>query len=114
MNRAGGTPALRGTALGVACAVLLLTGMLQGTARGTGHGGRQLLRYRTAWIGNSFGGGPKWVQNFIEGLAVTADGTVICASTWDEAGREYGFYRDGEKKETTVTITERPSRMGRP
>jgi serine protease Do len=25
-----------------------------------------------------------------------------------------GFYRDGEKKETTVTITERPSRMGRP
>ncbi|NLI01022.1 MAG: hypothetical protein GX446_16190 [Chthonomonadales bacterium] len=54
------------------------------------------LAYRTTWIGNSFGGGPRWVQNFIEGMAVAPDGTVVCASTWDEAGREYGIYRDGD------------------
>lgn len=54
------------------------------------------LAYRTTWIGNTFGGGPKWVQNAIEGLAVGPDGTVVCASTWDEAGREYGVYRDGD------------------
>ncbi len=36
------------------------------------------------------------MQNFIEGIAVAPEGTVYCASTWDEAGREYGIYRDGD------------------
>lgn len=53
------------------------------------------LNYSTTWIGNSFGGGEKWVQNFIEGMFVASDGTVFTASPWDEAGREFGFYKDG-------------------
>jgi len=54
------------------------------------------VAYRTTWLGNTFGGGSKWVQNFIEGMAVAPDGTVVCASGWDEAGREYGIYRGGD------------------
>jgi SMP-30/Gluconolactonase/LRE-like region len=55
-----------------------------------------LLRYSTTWLGNSFGGGPKWVQNFAESLCVLPDGTCVVGSFWDEAGREVGLYRDGQ------------------
>lgn len=55
-----------------------------------------LLQYHTTFLGNSFGGGPNWVQNFIEGMFVAPDGTVYCASGWDEGGREFGFYRNGQ------------------
>jgi hypothetical protein len=53
------------------------------------------LRYTTSWIGNTFGGGPEWVQDFAESLCVLPDGTCIVGSFWDEAGREVGFYKDG-------------------
>ncbi|HEU5117708.1 MAG TPA: hypothetical protein VFT74_13855 [Isosphaeraceae bacterium] len=53
------------------------------------------LEYQTTWLGNSFGG-PTWVQNFIQGLYVTPDGTVYTASDWDEGGQEFGIYRDGQ------------------
>ena len=33
------------------------------------------LRYTTSWLGNSFGGGPDWVQDFAESLCVLPDGT---------------------------------------
>ena len=56
------------------------------------------LQYRTDWVGNTFGGGAKWVQNFAQYLRVMPDGTCIVGSDWDEAGREVGFYRDGEVK----------------
>jgi len=56
----------------------------------------QPLQYATTWLGNSFGGGQKWVQNFIEGLYVAPDGTVYAASGWDEACREFGIYRNGD------------------
>jgi len=56
----------------------------------------QTLSYTTTWLGNTFGGGPKWVQNFIEGMYVAPDGTVYAASGWDEAGREFGLYRNGD------------------
>jgi len=52
--------------------------------------------YRTSWIGNTFGGGSEWVQNFIEGMYVATDGTVYTASIWDEGGREAGIYKDGK------------------
>lgn len=59
-------------------------------------GGQQgALKYTTGWLGNSFGGGPKWVQNFNEQMVVMPDGTVYLPSFWDEAGREVGIYRDG-------------------
>ncbi|WP_017656212.1 hypothetical protein [Fortiea contorta] len=50
--------------------------------------------YKTSWIGNTFGGGKKWVQNNIDGMYVAADGTVYTNSIWDEAGREAGIYKD--------------------
>jgi SMP-30/Gluconolactonase/LRE-like region len=53
------------------------------------------LRYTTSWVGNSFGGGPEWVQNFAEGLCVLPDGTCVVGSFWDEAGREVGLYKGG-------------------
>jgi hypothetical protein len=53
------------------------------------------LPYTTSWLGNSFGGGPDWVQNFAESLCVLADGTCVVGSFWDEAGREVGLYKDG-------------------
>ncbi|MFO0896631.1 MAG: hypothetical protein U0836_04290 [Pirellulales bacterium] len=54
------------------------------------------LEYRTTWLGNTFGGGPKWVQNFAEDLVVRPDGTCIVGSFWDEAGHEVGLYQDGQ------------------
>ena len=55
------------------------------------------ISYKTSWIGNTFGGGSKWVQNQISTIYVANDdGTVYTNSVWDEAGREAGIYRDAE------------------
>ena len=54
------------------------------------------LHYSTSWLGNSFGGGKKWVQDFAENMFVNPDGTVFVASKWDEGGHEFGIYRDGD------------------
>jgi hypothetical protein len=54
------------------------------------------LQYRTSWIGNTFGGGPKWVQNAAESMQVLPDGTLIVGSFWDEGGREVGLYKNGD------------------
>ena len=53
-----------------------------------------------SWIGNTFeGAGPngegRWIQNGIDEIEVTPEGTVIAAVNWDEAGRCIGLYRDG-------------------
>lgn len=54
------------------------------------------ISYKTSWIGNTFGGGSKWVQNQISAMYVASDGTVYTNSVWDEAGREAGIYKDGD------------------
>lgn len=55
------------------------------------------LQYRLTWVGNSFGGGRLgWVQNFIIHMGVKPDGTVYTWSHWDEAGRRFGLYKDGQ------------------
>lgn len=54
------------------------------------------ISYKTSWIGNTFGGGSKWVQNQISAMYVARDGTVYTNSVWDEAGREAGIYKDGD------------------
>ena len=54
------------------------------------------LEADTSWIGNTFGGGKKWVQQDIHALAVMPDGTVFTNVPWDEAGGNGGEYRDGE------------------
>ncbi|MDX1953318.1 MAG: hypothetical protein SFY81_14150 [Verrucomicrobiota bacterium] len=59
-------------------------------------------RYSTSWVGNSFpgDGGPNgfgnWVQNGADEIEVTADGTVLAGTDWDEAGRCVGLYKDGK------------------
>ncbi len=52
--------------------------------------------YQTSWIGNTFGGGKKWVQNNIETMYVASNGTVYTNSFWDESGAEAGIYKDGD------------------
>lgn len=61
-----------------------------------GANGVSASTYRTSWIGNSFPGGNKWVQNYIEGMYVAPNGTIFTNSTWDEGGREAGIYRNGD------------------
>jgi hypothetical protein len=57
--------------------------------------GASATTYKTSWIGNTFGGGDKWVQNYIEAMYVAPNGTVFTNSAWDESGREAGIYKDG-------------------
>ena len=54
------------------------------------------ISYKTSWIGNTFGGGSKWVQIQISAMYVASDGTVYTNSVWDEAGREAGIYQDAD------------------
>jgi hypothetical protein len=50
-----------------------------------------------SWLGNSFPGTDgKWVQNFFLDANVRPDGTVITRSHWDEGGKKFGQYRDGD------------------
>lgn len=49
-----------------------------------------------SWLGNSFGGGEKWVQLAINDISVSREGKVYANSIWDEAGREIGIYKDGD------------------
>lgn len=50
----------------------------------------------TSWIGNTYPGAKKWVQQDIHAMAVMPDGTVFTNVEWDEAGGNAGEYRDGE------------------
>ncbi|MGC8668719.1 MAG: hypothetical protein ACP5VE_11450 [Chthonomonadales bacterium] len=55
-----------------------------------------MLSYRTSWIGNTYGGAKdEWVQDWVQAMYVTRDGTVFTNAFWDEGGREVGIYRDG-------------------
>jgi len=54
------------------------------------------INYSVSWIGNSYGGAVRWVQQDIKSIHVTPDGTVYAVCEWDEAGRELGVYRNGE------------------
>jgi hypothetical protein len=59
------------------------------------------LRHATSWVGNSFGGdggengAGYWVQNGVDEIEVTPDGTVFAGISWDEAGRCAGLYKEG-------------------
>ncbi|MBF2066723.1 MAG: hypothetical protein IGS39_20245 [Calothrix sp. C42_A2020_038] len=58
--------------------------------------GTSAQTHKTSWIGNTFGGGEKWVQNQVIDMYVAPDGTVFTNSPWDESGREAGVYKDGD------------------
>lgn len=54
------------------------------------------LNYTVSWLGNTFSGASnKWVQNFFIHTKVQPDGTVNTWSHWDEGGRKFGVYKDG-------------------
>ena len=55
------------------------------------------LQYSVSWLGNSFSGASnKWVQNFFIHAKVQPDGTVNTWSHWDEGGKKFGVYKDGD------------------
>ncbi|HWI55773.1 MAG TPA: hypothetical protein VNZ22_01000 [Bacillota bacterium] len=54
------------------------------------------LPHVTSWIGNTYPGAQKWVQQDIRAMAVTDDGTVFTNVEWDEGGGNVGEYRDGQ------------------
>jgi len=63
---------------------------------------------KCTYLGNSFGGGTKWVQNYINNMSVTADGTVYTNSGWDEGHREYGVYT---KCDVTGNVNKNPNSL---
>ena len=55
------------------------------------------LNYSVSWVGNSFSGASnRWVQNFFIHTKVQPDGTVNTWSHWDEGGKKFGAYKDGD------------------
>jgi len=55
------------------------------------------LNYTVSWLGNSFSGASnQWVQNFFIHTKVQPDGIVNTWSHWDEGGKKFGVYRDGQ------------------
>jgi hypothetical protein len=59
--------------------------------------GAEPLSYTVSWLGNSFSGASnKWVQNFFIHTKVQPDGTVNTWSHWDEGGKKFGVYKDGD------------------
>ena len=53
--------------------------------------------YQVTWVGNSFSGASnRWVQNFFIHTKAQPDGTVNTWSHWDEGGKKFGAYKDGE------------------
>lgn len=53
------------------------------------------LPHVTSWLGNTYPGATRWVQQDIRALAVTDDGTVFTNVEWEEGGGNVGEYRDG-------------------
>ena len=49
----------------------------------------------TSWIGNTYPGAKKWVQQDIHAMTVTDDGTAFTDVEWDEGGGNVGEYLDG-------------------
>jgi hypothetical protein len=55
------------------------------------------LHYTVSWVGNSFSGADdKWVQNFMLDMVTAPDGACYTWSHWDEGGRKFGIYKDGD------------------
>ena len=75
-------------------ALALLPATVQPSAAAEGTNG---LKYAVSWLGNSFSGASnRWVQNFFIHTKVQPDGTVNTWSHWDEGGKKFGVYKDGD------------------
>ena len=53
------------------------------------------LPHVTSWMGNTYPGAKRWVQQDIRAMAVTEDGKVFTNVEWEEGGGNVGEYRDG-------------------
>jgi hypothetical protein len=53
------------------------------------------LPHITSWLGNTYPGAKRWVQQDIRAMTVTEDGTVFTNVEWEEGGGNVGEYRDG-------------------
>jgi hypothetical protein len=60
------------------------------------------IEHITTWFGNTFNGGDKWVQNYIETMKVEPNGHCFTYSDWDEGHNERGEYFDGDVKVRNV------------
>lgn len=54
------------------------------------------LLHSTSWLGNTYPGAQKWVQQDIHALTVAADGALFSNVEWEEGGGNVGEYRHGE------------------
>jgi hypothetical protein len=62
------------------------------------------LDHSVSWLGNSFSGASnKSVQNFLIHTHVQPHGTVNTWSHWDEGGKKFGVYKDGDVVGNTNT-----------
>ena len=56
------------------------------------------IAQKTTWIGNTWGGGSSWMQDYVDDLVVDETGRCFANSGWDEGHNERGeyFYEQGE------------------
>ncbi|HEX2950360.1 MAG TPA: hypothetical protein VHV83_12490 [Armatimonadota bacterium] len=54
------------------------------------------LNAQVSWVGNSYPGATKWVQQDIRAMAVAPDGTIYTNVFWDEGGGQVAALKDGE------------------
>ena len=55
------------------------------------------LDYTVSWVGNSFSGASnRWVQNFFIHMNTGPDGACYAWSHWDEGGKKFGVYKEGD------------------
>ena len=82
------------------------------------------LPYETSWLGNSFAGGSKWIQQDMTTMYVlpgntvdpvtgqTQVGKIYANSIWDEAGAEAGIYDSTGSMERRLEATHGWNRLG--
>ena len=84
---------------------------------GVGLSAANPLQYTVSWLGNSFSGAShRWVQNFFIHTQVQPDGTVNTWSHWDEGGKKFGVYKDGDiigNQDVNANSLEVPDKAGR-
>ncbi len=77
----------------ITCVLTFSLFILQAAAGGQSPPGS----YSVSWLGNSFSGASgRWVQNFFIHTKVQPDGTINTWSHWDEGGKKFGVYKDGD------------------
>jgi hypothetical protein len=60
--------------------------------------GQAAMRYRTSWVGNTFGSREEdhHVSNGLSAMWVAPDGTCYTSSYWDEGGKPVTSYKEGK------------------